>query len=119
MANDVNATLAQRGATHGDFEVNSQISQALRGALCIGSYRHLSPVQREALDMICHKMARICSGNPNEKDHWHDIAGYATLAERWLSESKNSGSYNSSAGVAVNSAVQLAGTTAYHATSRS
>lgn len=95
MANDVNETLEQRGATHGDFAVNAEISQQLRAALHLGNYVDLHPVQREALDMICHKMARICSGNPDEKDHWHDIAGYATLAERWLSKGENSWCDNS------------------------
>lgn len=77
-------TLAQRGTTHGDFSVNSLISQEIRAAMCKGNYQDLHPVAREALDMIAHKMARICSGNPMEPDHWHDIAGYATLAERWV-----------------------------------
>jgi hypothetical protein len=36
-------------------------------------------MQRESLDMIAHKIARILNGNPNVHDHWHDIAGYATL----------------------------------------
>ena len=39
----------------------------------------LSPDQAEALDMIAHKIARILNGDPNHHDHWHDIAGYATL----------------------------------------
>ena len=34
---------------------------------------------KEALDMIAHKIGRICAGNPNFKDHWADIAGYAQL----------------------------------------
>jgi hypothetical protein len=33
----------------------------------------------EALEMICTKIARILSGNPNDPDHWKDIAGYAEL----------------------------------------
>ena len=33
--------------------------------------------------MIACKIARILSGDPNWRDHWDDIAGYATLvAER-------------------------------------
>jgi hypothetical protein len=34
---------------------------------------------REALDMILHKISRICTGDPTFKDHWVDIVGYATL----------------------------------------
>jgi len=45
--------------------------------------------QREALDMICHKIARIVNGNPDYADSWTDIAGYATLvAERLENDSK-------------------------------
>ena len=48
----------------------------------------LSPQQQEALEMICHKIARIVAGNPNFVDHWRDIAGYATLVANEL-EAKN------------------------------
>jgi hypothetical protein len=41
---------------------------------------------REALHMIAHKMGRIATGNPNIKDHWADIAGYATLIANLLGE---------------------------------
>jgi hypothetical protein len=36
--------------------------------------------QREALDYIAGKLARILSGQPGYADHWDDIAGYAKLA---------------------------------------
>jgi hypothetical protein len=42
-------------------------------------YVRLSAMQREALDMIAHKIARILNGNPDVHDHWHDIVGYASL----------------------------------------
>ena len=34
--------------------------------------------------MIVHKIGRILAGNPNHSDHWHDIAGYATLVDAQL-----------------------------------
>ena len=34
--------------------------------------------------MISTKLARIASGNPNELDHWKDIAGYADLSSAQL-----------------------------------
>jgi hypothetical protein len=46
----------------------------------------LSVSQREALEMILHKIARILNGDPNFKDSWTDIIGYARLVERELSE---------------------------------
>lgn len=50
--------------------------------------------QREAMEMIVHKIGRIIHGNPHEADHWRDIAGYALLAVReieTLAESQNKG----------------------------
>lgn len=35
--------------------------------------------QREAIDMIIHKLGRILCGDNNHIDSWIDIAGYATL----------------------------------------
>lgn len=40
----------------------------------------LDDVQRESLSMIFHKIGRILAGDPNFRDHWDDIAGYAKLA---------------------------------------
>jgi hypothetical protein len=42
-------------------------------------WQDLAPDQREALEMIQHKVARILNGDPSYHDSWHDIAGYATL----------------------------------------
>ena len=73
--------LAERGKTHGDFGANAEISEALMAVLARGpSYDLLTPTQVHALRMATHKMGRIVSGNPNEPDHWRDIAGYAELA---------------------------------------
>ncbi len=42
--------------------------------------------QREGLDMIANKIARILNGDPNYADSWHDIAGYATLVEKRIEQ---------------------------------
>ncbi len=71
------ALLAERHATHGQFEENARISQLLKTIL----HRvEMTDVQLEAIDMICCKLARIASGHADFKDHWDDIAGYARLA---------------------------------------
>jgi hypothetical protein len=76
-------TLKQRQKTHGDFATHAAISQELKAVLWKHDFQGLSPDQCEALEMIAHKIARILNGNPDHHDHWHDIAGYATLvAER-------------------------------------
>lgn len=79
---NVAETLAQRQTTHGEFTDNAEIMQELKdGIRAREGWHRLTPVQREALDMILHKIGRIVTGNPNEPDHWLDIAGYATLAK--------------------------------------
>jgi hypothetical protein len=77
----IEAILAERGKTHGDFTDNARVMQALKRIVHAEvGWDKLTDVQREALHMILHKVGRIISGNPNTKDHWDDIAGYAKLA---------------------------------------
>lgn len=81
--NALHETLTQRASTHGDFRANGRIMQHLKQAMRgQASWPDLEPHQREALEMIQHKIGRILCGNPNEADHWRDIAGYATLCQQ-------------------------------------
>lgn len=86
VALPVSALLSERGRTHGDFETNATISQMLKDAMRTSSMEYRHPVQREALDMIALKLSRILSGDGTLKDHWDDIAGYATLVSKHLGE---------------------------------
>jgi hypothetical protein len=81
---DINETLAQRQQTHGDFNTHAAISQRLKQVMKDHCITKLTFEQHEALDMIAHKIARILNGNPDVHDHWHDIAGYATLVANRL-----------------------------------
>lgn len=82
---DIEATLNQRQQTHGYFPDVATTSQNIKYALELEpEWDKLSNHQREALTVIAQKIARILNGNPNEPDHWHDIAGYATLVEKEL-----------------------------------
>jgi hypothetical protein len=45
------------------------------------NWSRLSPSQKEALEAIAGKIARILNGDPSFADHWIDIAGYAKLGE--------------------------------------
>lgn len=76
--------LKERQKTHGEFKTHAQISQKLKAVLWEHGYQELDADQIEALEMICHKIARILNGNPNHKDHWADIGGYATLVANRL-----------------------------------
>jgi hypothetical protein len=49
----------------------------------------LAQDQREALEMIAHKIARILNGDPNYSDNWIDVAGYATLVANRLEKEDN------------------------------
>lgn len=82
---NVQDTLNERQHTHGEFTDNARVMQGLKLNLrCEPGWIDLTPVQREALEMICHKMGRIMTGNPNEPDHWLDIEGYARLVRERL-----------------------------------
>ena len=80
---DVAATLAARGNVHGCWASNARVSTAIMRALAMGDgFDRLDDVSLAALVQIANKLCRIVSGDPTYGDHWHDIAGYATLAER-------------------------------------
>ena len=82
---EISDILAERQKTHGSFEDHAAIAQALK-AVMHGSpnWGSLTPVYQEGLEMIAHKLARICSGNPYHADHVVDIQGYAKLMEESL-----------------------------------
>ena len=84
---NVKDTLKERGQTHGDFGENAKLSRNLKHTINQFKTMHLSHRQHEALDAICAKIARICTGDPDHADSWHDIAGYATLIEEHLNKS--------------------------------
>ncbi len=73
-------TVDEREKTHGKFSDTAAISQGLKITLAQSPlFDRMSPVQRESLEMICVKMARIVCGNPDFRDHWLDVAGYIQL----------------------------------------
>ena len=87
---DIDATLTERGSRYGKFTGHSQITQRLKDDMrCNNKWAELQDDQREALEMIAHKIGRILNGDPNYHDSWHDIVGYAKLvADRLLGNIK-------------------------------
>lgn len=80
---DVSKTLQERHQTHGDYHEQAEFSQTLQDIIRTGAnWRRLTKVQKDALTMMMVKVSRILTGNPNHADSWHDVAGFATLAER-------------------------------------
>ena len=79
---DISDTLDERGTRYGLFVGQADASQALKRvvySILDDRGTRVENDQLEALEMICHKMARIMNGDPNYSDSWLDIAGYATL----------------------------------------
>jgi hypothetical protein len=81
----VDSTLEERGKRYGKFIGHAAIAQTLKSAMQnTAAWNKLHSDQKEALEMIQHKIARILNGDPDYADSWHDIAGYATLVENRL-----------------------------------
>lgn len=83
---DIDETLAERGARYGDFSDHAAVCQKIKLAYLYGPSRwdRLSDVQKQALEVIADKIARVLTGDPNYADNWHDIQGYAKLVEERL-----------------------------------
>ena len=88
-------TLQERGSRYGDFSDHAKIAQDLQDVMrrsektdasggAFNGWTNLSAVQKQALTVIADKIARILSGDPDYADNWHDIQGYARLAEERL-----------------------------------
>lgn len=77
---EIQALTEERGSEYGDFSTQGLIAQDLKERMrSTAGWGRLSGHQREALDMIQHKISRILNGNPNNHDSWIDIAGYAKI----------------------------------------
>lgn len=84
---NVNTLLAEREERYGSFAGHAAIAQDLKDVLHEApKWPLLNAAQKEALEMVCHKIARVLNGDPDYIDNWTDIAGYAVLAEQETAE---------------------------------
>lgn len=82
---NIDSTLEKRGSKYGTFEDNANTTQFLKEFFKThSSWNDMSRYQKESLEMIAHKIARILNGDPDYDDSWVDIAGYATLVVKQL-----------------------------------
>lgn len=88
-------TLDERGGNYGPFDRHAlaaqQLKQIVRAHLATNKrYNALSIMSKatvdEGLDMIMHKVARLINGDPLHDDSWVDIAGYATITNKFANE---------------------------------
>jgi hypothetical protein len=78
----VEQVLNEREGQHGDYSETAELIQRLKAMMRrSANWNSLTPVERESLEMIQHKVGRILSGDPKHEDHWMDIQGYAKLAQ--------------------------------------
>ena len=74
------ALITERGNRYGKFKDGADIMQSLKDTMRdVDGWDNLTASQKEALDMIQHKIGRILNGDPTYDDSWKDIAGYAKL----------------------------------------
>lgn len=77
--------IEERGKTYGSFKDGAGIMRSLKRVMhTTPGWISLRPEQKEALDMIQHKIGRILNGNSDYPDSWADIAGYASLVNKIL-----------------------------------
>lgn len=78
----IEKTLAERGDRYGSFQNHANIAQALQDVMrSEAGWERLAADQRQALTVIADKIARMLNGDPNYRDNFHDIVGYAKLVD--------------------------------------
>lgn len=79
---DIEKTLKERGDRYGSFVDRAKIAQALQDTMRSSEgWGALAADQKQALTVIADKIARMLNGQPNYRDNWHDIVGYAKLVD--------------------------------------
>lgn len=87
---NVNDMLASRESRYGSFQSHAKIAQGLKAVMQERSgWDSLATDQKEALEMIQHKIARILNGDPNYIDNWIDLCGYSQLVVNRLEKEEN------------------------------
>jgi hypothetical protein len=90
LTSSINDTIREREQRYGSLDRVSLVSQLLKEIIHDTQYRGLRSqfhyLHEEALDMICHKLARIICGDPNYADSWHDLGGFAVRVAQILDE---------------------------------
>lgn len=78
---DAKTLTNERKHTHGDWKTQAGLSFRLKEQIRNTNRKELTAYQAEAIDMILVKISRIVCGNPDDPDHWDDIAGYSYLGK--------------------------------------
>jgi len=77
---NINVSLSKKEKTHGVYKETAALSQSFKDVMRSGrNWQNMTDQQKESLECIAMKLARLLNGNHNHRDHWDDVAGYATL----------------------------------------
>ena len=80
---NITDTINAREKKCGGFTGVASLTQDLKNvARATNGWYGMPYIQREAIEMIFHKIARQINGVKDYPDNFHDIAGYALLAEQ-------------------------------------
>lgn len=92
---NIDETLAERGSRYGDFPDHAGVTQELKRSMNQhNGWNNLADDQKEALEMVAHKIGRIINGDPNYIDSWTDIIGYTRLVEKRLIDEQGAAAAN-------------------------
>lgn len=66
--------------TNGSFSATSTMSQTLKDVMRSSpNWDQLSDSQKESLELIAQRLARVLIGDRDYREHWNDVATYAVL----------------------------------------
>lgn len=84
MIEQIAEVISERHKTHGEYGDVAITAQAIKAALREDrtNWHRLHERNKESLDLIATKMARIVCGDEYHPDHWNDIEGYARIAAK-------------------------------------
>lgn len=82
---EIEQVLRERGDRYGPFENHAKITQMLKDVMrSEPGWDRLTYPQREALEMVAHKIGRMLNGDPTYEDSVVDIIGYTDLMLRCM-----------------------------------
>ena len=83
--NEIEEVLRERGDRYGPFENHAKITQMIKDVMrAEPGWDRLTYPQREALEMVAHKIGRMLNGDPTYEDNVVDILGYTDLMLRCM-----------------------------------
>lgn len=83
----ISDTVAERGQRYGSFAVNAGVSQAIKRTMREApGWHRLTDAQKEGLEMVAAKAARMLTGDPAHLDNAVDIGGYAQCMVQAMTE---------------------------------